>query len=58
VVRNGGADPDALATELQQWAKDRLEPFKYPRAVAFMDALPRTHLGKVDRGALGGMSAP
>jgi len=53
VVRDGAGDPASLALELQQWAKDRLEPFKYPRAVAFMDALPRTHLGKVDRGALG-----
>ena len=41
-----------LAAELQRWAKDRLEPYKYPREVAFMPDLPRTHLGKVDRGAL------
>ncbi len=41
-----------LAAELQRWAKERLEPYKYPREVAFMDDLPRTHLGKVDRGAL------
>ena len=56
VVLNGSPparDRDALAAELQQWAKDRLEPYKYPRAVAFLDHLPRTHLGKIDRGALG-----
>ena len=41
-----------LAAELQRWAKERLEPYKYPREVAFMPDLPRTHLGKVDRGAL------
>jgi benzoate-CoA ligase family protein len=41
-----------LAEELQTFAKSRLEPYKYPRAVIFLDALPRTHLGKVDRGAL------
>jgi len=41
-----------LADELQSFAKSRLEPYKYPRAVIFLDALPRTHLGKVDRGAL------
>lgn len=52
VVTNGDADADTLAAELQQWAKQRLEPYKYPRAVAFVEALPRTHLGKVDRGAL------
>ena len=43
---------DALAAELQEWARTRLEPYKYPRDVIFMDDLPRTHLGKVDRGAL------
>jgi benzoate-CoA ligase family protein len=41
-----------LAAELQAFAKARLEPYKYPREVVFLDALPRTHLGKVDRGAL------
>jgi len=49
---------DGLAAELQRWAKERLEPYKYPRAVAFVDALPRTHLGKVDRGALSRAGAP
>ena len=41
-----------LAEELQAFAKSCLEPYKYPREVVFLDALPRTHLGKVDRGAL------
>ena len=41
-----------LAAELQSWAKSKLEPYKYPREVIFLDSLPRTHLGKVDRGAL------
>lgn len=42
----------AFAEELQEWARERLEPYKYPRTVTFMDDLPRTHLGKVDRGKL------
>ncbi|MGH9175592.1 MAG: benzoate-CoA ligase family protein, partial [Vicinamibacterales bacterium] len=41
-----------LAAALQGFAKARLEPYKYPREVVFLDALPRTHLGKVDRNAL------
>jgi len=41
-----------LAEELQAFARERLEPYKAPRAVRFLDALPRTHLGKVDRGKL------
>ena len=41
-----------LAEELQAFARERLEPYKAPRSVHFLDALPRTHLGKVDRGRL------
>ena len=41
-----------LAEELQAFARDRLEPYKAPRAVKFLRSLPRTHLGKVDRGKL------
>ena len=43
---------DGLAEELKAYVRDRLEPYKHPREVVFMDALPRTHLGKVDRGRL------
>jgi acyl-coenzyme A synthetase/AMP-(fatty) acid ligase len=50
VVPNGQT-PD-LAAELQAFAKRSLEPYKYPRVVVFVDSLPRTHLGKVDRHAL------
>jgi benzoate-CoA ligase family protein len=46
-----------LAKELQAYAKSKLEPYKYPREVIFLEKLPRTHLGKVDRGALAKSSA-
>jgi 2-aminobenzoate-CoA ligase len=39
----------ALAAELQAHAKQRIAPYKYPRAVEFVDALPRTSTGKVQR---------
>ena len=42
----------ALGQELQAFVQSRLERYKCPREVIFLDALPRTHLGKVDRGAL------
>lgn len=55
VRRDGdGAATDDLAEQLQAWVRDRLERYKYPREVVFLDALPRTHLGKVDRAALRG----
>ncbi len=41
-----------LDDELKAWVRDRLEAYKYPREVVFVDSLPRTHLGKVDRGKL------
>ncbi|GJM43731.1 MAG: benzoate--CoA ligase [Gemmatimonadota bacterium] len=42
----------ALPVELQTWVREHLEPYKYPRAVTLLEALPRTHLGKADRGKL------
>ncbi len=47
-VVSASASPE-LAAELQAFAKSRLEHYKYPREVRFLDVLPRTHLGKVDR---------
>ena len=41
-----------LADELKAFVYDRLEHYKCPREVFFVDALPMTHLGKVDRGKL------
>jgi benzoate-CoA ligase family protein len=43
---------EGLDREIQAFVRDRLEPYKHPREVVFVDALPRTHLGKVDRGKL------
>jgi len=43
---------DGLADELKEFVRTRLEPYKHPRDVVFVDSLPRTHLGKVDRGKL------
>ena len=41
-----------LVEELQEHVRTCLEPYKYPRDITFLDDLPRTHLGKVDRGKL------
>ena len=47
--RGAGAE---LAEQLKTFVRERLEPYKAPREIVFLDALPRTHLGKVDRGRL------
>ncbi len=41
-----------LAHALQDFVRQQLQPYKYPREVVFVDSLPRTHLGKIDRGKL------
>ena len=43
--------PD-LARELQDFVAQELLPYKAPRSVQVVEELPRTHLGKIDRGAL------
>ncbi|WP_448188086.1 AMP-binding protein [Azospirillum sp. sgz301742] len=47
VVLREGAVPDAKA--LQDFVKQTIAPYKYPRAVEFIDTLPRTETGKVQR---------
>ncbi|RYC03581.1 AMP-binding protein [Nocardioides zhouii] len=47
VLREGVAGDAAKVTELQDHVKGRLAPYKYPRAVHFVDALPRNTSGKL-----------
>jgi acetyl-CoA synthetase len=37
---------------LQDYVKTALLPYKYPRSISFVDALPKTGTGKIDRQAL------
>ena len=43
---------EAHAEELRAFTLEKLEPYKAPRQIVILDAMPRTHLGKIDRGAL------
>ena len=50
VVPREGVEPDvALAAALQEFVKDRLAPFKYPRWIEFASDLPKTATGKIQR---------
>ena len=49
VVRRGAEGTDALAGQLQDHVKAMIAPYKYPRRVEFLDELPRTQTGKVQR---------
>jgi len=48
VLREGRGDA-RLAIELQDFVKSTVAPYKYPRSIAFVDALPRTETGKLQR---------
>ena len=49
VLRDDATPGPALAQELQQWVKTRYAAHAYPRAVHFLDRLPKTPSGKVQR---------
>jgi len=49
VLRPGVAASEALVAELQAHVKREIAPYKYPRAVAFLDQLPKTQTGKLKR---------
>jgi benzoate-CoA ligase family protein len=50
VVVRAGCTADAnLADELQEFVRERLAKHKYPRAIEFVDDLPKNDRGKVDR---------
>ncbi|WP_338662215.1 AMP-binding protein [Pararoseomonas sp. SCSIO 73927] len=48
---------DALAKALQDHVKAEIAPFKSPRAIEFLEAMPRTESGKLQRFALRKMAA-
>jgi 2-aminobenzoate-CoA ligase len=49
VLKTGHTGDEHLATALQEHVKATIAPFKYPRKVVFLTALPRTETGKLQR---------
>src|SRR5476649_1983222 len=49
VLKPGNQATPELAKALQQHVKDRLAPYKYPRWIEFMNELPKTATGKIQR---------
>lgn len=49
VLAAGHAASDALVETLQTHVKHTIAPYKYPRQIAFVDALPKTDTGKLQR---------
>lgn len=49
VVKGGYEASSELAKELQDFVKQRLQPYKYPRWIEFVSELPKTPTGKIQR---------
>ena len=50
--RHASQPGEATTRKLQDFVKARLVPYKYPRVVRYLDSLPKTGTGKIDRQAL------
>lgn len=49
VLKDGVSGDDALAESLKAFVKDQLAPYKYPREIRFLNELPKTATGKIQR---------
>ncbi|MGP7996625.1 MAG: AMP-binding protein [Streptosporangiaceae bacterium] len=57
VLAPGHTGTAGMTSQLQAFCKEKIAPYKYPRAVEFVAALPRTATGKVQRHVLRGQRA-
>jgi len=51
-MNSRGFDEGDTTRKLQDYVKAKLLPYKYPREVLYIDELPKTGTGKIDRQAL------
>lgn len=49
VLKNQVDASEVLALEIQNWFKQVAAPYKYPRVIHFVDQLPKTETGKIQR---------
>jgi benzoate-CoA ligase len=49
VLKDGVSPSEELSQELKDYVKTNLAPYKYPREIEFLDELPKTATGKVQR---------
>ncbi|MBI5442240.1 MAG: acyl-CoA synthetase, partial [Deltaproteobacteria bacterium] len=49
ILAPGYTASDALVKEIQDHVKKETAPYKYPREIEFLDALPKTVSGKIRR---------
>jgi len=49
VLKAGETGDEAMVKTLQEFVKQVIAPYKYPRAIEFKESLPRTNTGKLQR---------
>ena len=49
VLKKSNNDGDELKIQIQNWFKNTAAPYKYPRIINFVEALPKTETGKIQR---------
>jgi 2-aminobenzoate-CoA ligase len=49
VLRDSSNATNEMKTHIQQWFKEVAAPYKYPRMIHFVDCLPKTETGKIQR---------
>jgi benzoate-CoA ligase family protein len=49
VCRGDNADASELTAELQDWCKERLRRYEFPHFISFVEDLPKTPTGKIQR---------
>ena len=49
VLKDGVAADEGCVKRLQDHVKAKIAPYKYPRSVRFVSALPKTQTGKIQR---------
>lgn len=49
VLKDQAKAGDGMAKSIQEWFKNAAAPYKYPREIHFMDVLPKTETGKIQR---------
>ena len=49
VLKNSSKATNEMKSSIQQWFKQVAAPYKYPRVIIFIDNLPKTETGKIQR---------
>jgi benzoate-CoA ligase len=49
VLKDGSSGSDEITRSIKEFVKERIAPYKCPRWIEFVDELPKTATGKIQR---------